>query len=88
MVSRRSISLFDISDAMNTKAYTYDEFLLALVPLFHALLFFDEEEQVNGIIFLADYGGAKMGHLTWVGLDNMKRLAEFTTVRTKIDRGA
>ena len=61
--------------------YTWNDFLLAYVPLFHSMMFFDEDEQVNGIQFLADYGGAKMSHLTWIGFDNMKKLAEFTNVR-------
>ena len=44
-------------------------------------MFFDEDEQVNGMVFLADYGGAKMSHLSWIGFDNIKRLAEFVNVR-------
>ena len=44
-------------------------------------MFFDEDEQVNGMVFLFDYGGAKMSHLSWIGFDNMKRQAEFVNVR-------
>lgn len=73
----RRIVLFRMN-AINMSSYSWNDFLLANVPLFHSLMFFDEDEQVNGIQFLADYGGAKMSHLSWIGFDNMKKLAEFT----------
>lgn len=46
-------------------------------------MFFDEEEQVNGITFLFDYGGVHMSIMTWMGLDNLRNLADFMNVRAK-----
>ena len=70
-----------VSGAIDTSGrYSYEEFFVAVVPLFHALMFFNEEQQVNGLTFLVDYGGVHMNIITWTGLDNMRKLADFMNV--------
>ena len=70
-----------VSDAIDTSGrYTFQEYMIAVLPLFHSLMFFYEEQQVNGMTFLVDYGGVKMSIITWIGLDNMRHSAEFINV--------
>ena len=39
----------------------------------HSLAFCDEHFQVNGCNFLMDYGAVKMKHLSFGGIDNIKK---------------
>ena len=39
----------------------------------HSLVFCDEEFQVNGANFLMDYSAVKMKHLSFGGIDNIKK---------------
>ena len=52
------------------------------MPLMHSLMFFDEEIQVNGLVFFMDFGGVTMSLMTWMGLDAMMKNAEYTNVNT------
>lgn len=58
--------------------YSYEEFTAAFMPLMHSLMFFDEEIQVNGLVFFMDFGGVTMSLMTWMGLDAMMKNAEYT----------
>ena len=60
--------------------YSSAEVVRAVVPLVHAMTFFLEEVQVNGITFLADCGGLTMKVLMWWGADKLKQQAEIMTV--------
>ena len=50
------------------------------MSLQHSLLFFHEDAQVNGINFLMDFGDVKMNMITWVGLENWTKSADYGTV--------
>ena len=67
--------------AIPTEKCTYNEYMRAMLPLFHSLMFMTEEVQVNGLTFLVDFGGVNMGLITWMGLENMRLTADFINVR-------
>ena len=73
--------LFFFLAAIDTSGrYTYEQFTKAFVSLQHSLLFFHEDAQVNGINFLMDFGDVKMNMITWVGLENWTKSADYGTV--------
>ena len=71
---------FDISAAIGVDRYTYEQYMKAVIPLFHALMFISEEEQVNGLTYIIDFGGSTMKFLKWMGFDKIKQMADFINV--------
>ena len=73
-VIRLRISLFLIEGAFNPTCEEYDKYAMirASVGGFMAN-FYDEEDQVNGIVSFSDVSGFTMQHQTYMTMDEQKR---------------
>ena len=54
-------------------SYSYADFQRSILGICHSLVFCDEQFQVNGVNFLMDYGAVTLKHLSFGGIDNIKK---------------
>lgn len=54
-------------------SYSYADFQRSILGICHSLVFCDEQFQVNGVNFLMDYGAVTLKHLSFGGIDNLKK---------------
>lgn len=54
-------------------SFSYVDFQRSILGICHSLVFCDEQFQVNGVNFLMDYGAVTLKHLSFGGIDNIKK---------------